>query len=521
MIRRFLPVLAAVAAYAAAYASFAWWGSQAHSANPHDFMKDPSRCTECHLEFRPPSGRPYSMMNFRKDIYSLCVSCHPLPVVHPVDIVPGSGRGKALPLDADGTMTCITCHDPHAPSHSDRPHAGRSLYEKARDTFFPFLPGKFRTFFLRIPTPSGELCEHCHAGRKTGRGTDVAGVDPALYAGSLACTGCHPREYALWVITPHARMVRNPRRNPEAVLPPLSESSPLLSSEIAYVLGSRNVQRYISVKGESLVVRSPIWLIRERKWNLSYWREMDWLKSCAGCHTTGFNPVLGRYAEEGISCEACHGPGKKHVSSSLAADIVNPAKIPEPRRSMICESCHTTGHDVTGEYRFPVGFTPGEDLQRYFAGLTPKPGQDGASFMGDGSYADRHAQYIFWRSRMLLVEGETCDLCKNFRISRKDAAGNGPRKMTAQEFCLSCHDGTVVPVPPEHGRQNIGSGRCLSCHPPVKSRNGKTSIHDHRYIPPEALTGNDRKSFPDSRGACFTCHPAAGNMKFKAGSLSD
>ncbi|MBF8259012.1 MAG: hypothetical protein HW377_1386, partial [Actinobacteria bacterium] len=275
MIRRVLPVLAAVALYAALYMAFAWSHIDASTSNPHAFMNDPARCVECHLETSPVSGRPYATMNFRKDIYSLCASCHKLPVAHPVDIAPGRGRGKELPLDADGSMTCITCHNPHGPALSDRPYTGRTLYEKARDTFFPSLPGKFHTYFLRIPATAGELCQYCHARQKAGMRPEVTAVDPALYAGAPACAVCHPAEYRQWMHTPHARMLRIPRRNPDAVLAPLTESSPLLPSEIAYVLGSRNVQRFISRKGEALVVRTPIWLIREKKWNLSYWREMD------------------------------------------------------------------------------------------------------------------------------------------------------------------------------------------------------------------------------------------------------
>jgi hypothetical protein len=313
----------------------------------------------------------------------------------------------------------------------------------------------------------------------------------------------------MWKKTPHARMVRNPRKNGDAVLAEFSQSAPLLPSEIAYVIGSRNVQRFVSKKGDSLVVRTPIWLIRSKKWNLMYWREMDWLKSCAGCHTTGFDPYIGRYSEEGVSCEACHGPGKKHALSSKPEDILHPGKIPVRRRDMICESCHTAGHDMTGEYSFPAGFIPGEDLGKYFQGLTPKPGQDDSSFKGDGSYADRHAQYLFWRSRMLLSEGETCDLCRNFRTGSSigKEAGKGPLKMTAQEFCLSCHDGTVLPSPLYHTGKETGNAPCMSCHPPSRAGNGGVSIHDHRYIPHEALGEKDLLPAPDFRSKCFVCHP--------------
>jgi hypothetical protein len=33
-------------------------------------------------------------------------------------------------------------------------------------------------------------------------------------------------------------------------------------------------------------------------------------KQCYECHTTGYNKETGTYEEEGITCEACHGPGE-------------------------------------------------------------------------------------------------------------------------------------------------------------------------------------------------------------------
>lgn len=175
---------------------------------------------------------------------------------------------------------------------------------------------------------------------------------------------------------------------------------------------------------------------------------------------------------------------------------------------MICESCHTSGHDASGELRFPAGYLPGADLGRFYFGLTPKPGQDDASFKGDGSEADRHAQYRFWRSRMLIAEGETCDLCKNFRLTRRDETNpGGPRSMTTDEFCLSCHDGTASAPPPHHGRTATDGRHCLSCHPPERTRSGEQSIHDHRYIPTESVAKNDFIPPPDFRSICFECHP--------------
>jgi hypothetical protein len=289
-----------------------------------------------------------------------------------------------------------------------------------------------------------------------------------------------------------------------------SASPPFPPSEIVYVLGSRTVQRFLSLRGGALVVRHPIWLVRPGGWNLSYWREPDWLSQCAGCHTTALDPYRGAWVEDGIACEACHGPGRAHAESEGRERIVNPAKLPEGRAEMICESCHTAGHDLTGQFRYPVGFLPGWDLGKHFFGLTPKPGQDDRTFRGDGTRGDRDAQYRYWQTRMLVAEGATCDLCKNFRLTARDDDGPlaGVRLMSPEEFCLSCHDGSVVPPPPFHdGKETAGKG-CLPCHPPARNREGRPSVHDHRFLPAGATGQNPFPPAPDSRSICFRCHPS-------------
>lgn len=503
-------IVAAVLAYGLAYAAQLGYLRHSLAADPHASLRDPARCPVCHMEERPEPGRPYRQMNFRKDIYTLCTGCHAAPVTHPIDIAPRRGISGKLPLDADGTMTCVTCHAPHGTAHASRSYTGRTLLEKLRDTVFPLLPGRFRTRFLRVPNNEGELCKICHAPGAIASRPPSGKADPANYAGSGACAPCHPGEFGEWRRSPHARMVRSPGRYPGAVLAKFQGSSPFPPSEIAYVLGSRTVQRFVSRKGDSLVVRTPIWVVRTGSWNLGYWREQDWGKSCAGCHLTGYDPTLPAFAEEGVGCEACHGPGRAHVRSGKRGDVVHPGKLSAARRAMICEACHTAGHDATGEYRFPVGYLPGGDLSKHFFGLVPKPGQDDSTFRGDGTPADRHAQFRFWSSRMLIVDGETCDLCKNFRTNSgaKDPRGE-PKKMSSSEFCRSCHDGTVLPPPRHHGESGVTrTGECLSCHPVRQTRAGAPSVHDHKYLPEDALGKKDFPPSPDFRSICSACHPA-------------
>jgi hypothetical protein len=68
---------------------------------------------------------------------------------------------------------------------------------------------------------------------------------------------------------------------------------------------------------------------------------------CGACHTTGYNPsgnqddlpgLIGTWAEPGIQCEACHGPGSLHAA--------NPSGVlPRvDRSSELCGECHRSGN---------------------------------------------------------------------------------------------------------------------------------------------------------------------------------
>jgi hypothetical protein len=80
-------------------------------------------------------------------------------------------------------------------------------------------------------------------------------------------------------------------------------------------------------------------------------------RRCFACHTT--SPSAGgtfepEAATPGITCEACHGPGRRHVDAMAERrtlegrrSIVNPATF-EPADSVdFCGACHATFWDVT------------------------------------------------------------------------------------------------------------------------------------------------------------------------------
>ena len=107
----------------------------------------------------------------------------------------------------------------------------------------------------------------------------------------------------------------------------------------------------------------------------------EYRKTCLKCHTTGYDEATGKYSEEGVTCEACHGPGEVF---SYFMDI---GKAPEGQKIAkvgtfgtpynICGPCHhTRNHEMRlkffqerggdDEWFFPQHTTP------YKTGLTEK-----------------------------------------------------------------------------------------------------------------------------------------------------
>lgn len=472
----------------------------AADGNPHAFMADADQCGRCHDLAAGTPTRVYLV----KDVVALCLDCHgdrELFTVHPVDIRPAVAVPSDLPLDASGTMTCTTCHDAHGPHVGVGPYVAEPLHLRllAAVTF----KSSYRTYFLRRRNHEGALCLGCH--QQSLLATEGFHVEEISllpeYTGSAACAECHPDSYGEWQRTSHARMAVAVADAPQMVAADFEVNPPFPFDDVVYRVGNHWTQRFVVEKDGSYYVKAPIWSLVKNEWDTSYWIDKPWTQYCQGCHTTGFEVrPEPRYVELGIGCEACHGPGRRHAESGGQAAVVNPAKLDPVRRAMVCEACHTVGHDRTGQFRFPLGYLPGKDLTLYYKGLVPKPGQDNATFMGDESYADRHRQWQFWVERFMDAKGLDCDLCKSFRDREKQAA---PKPvMTPSEYCLSCHQENR-PDTRLHSRHLDAEVHCHRCHVPDLVPGGESySIHDHKFLflPPETEVSLTLDQ------ACAQCH---------------
>jgi hypothetical protein len=84
---------------------------------------------------------------------------------------------------------------------------------------------------------------------------------------------------------------------------------------------------------------------KDAGWVTYHSGEENYQYTCGPCHTTGYDPnatnelpgIVGDWAEPGIQCEACHGPGSLHVKNPRGIEM----KV--VRDGEECGRCHRRG----------------------------------------------------------------------------------------------------------------------------------------------------------------------------------
>ncbi len=217
------------------------------------------------------------------------------------------------------------------------------------------------------------------------------GEEPLEFVGDGACENCHEAMHESFEASSHMQSLNSTRRNTDAVVADFTQGEelrtvqfpdeevtrPFTLDDLAYVVGSgRYVQRFLYRvdRGDHLVFPAE-WNIATQEWQpfelAESWPDpaYDWEDNCAGCHTTGLNAERDDWEDDGVTCEACHGPGSAH--NKLAARADDPAtdeqlqdiraNIATAPDAQICGQCHSRGNTPEG-LPYPMGYLPGHDL---------------------------------------------------------------------------------------------------------------------------------------------------------------
>ncbi|MDC0325274.1 multiheme c-type cytochrome [bacterium] len=424
---------------------------------------------------------------------------------------------------------------------------------------------------------------------------------PHGYVSSDTCHSCHPDQYESWHASYHRTMTQYVEK--ETVMPKFDKVSlsyygrpveiewvdgqlwatmddpkwlydtPIQTLKISshppfttrkrlgMMTGSHHMQVYWmpSGQGNSQDIFPFCYLKEEQRWvpfkdtflrdpAMSHY-DQKWNGNCIECHVTlgqprPISPVATKTqaAELGISCEACHGPGERHVklnknparryqfhqSGEPDPTIVDPQDLDHERSSMVCGQCHGIHwiSDSRDYYLNGIKFRPGGLLNQNkkpvrAAHLNEQPWLDAPLKANPRFLRDR-----YWSDGMVRVGGRdytamiespcylngelSCISChqmhhpqsgsKEMELWRDDQIKPG---MDSNESCLQCHESMRENVSEHthHLTDSTGSS-CYNCHMPHTTYGLLKAIRSHQIDAPSIQT-NLETGRPN---ACNLCH---------------
>ncbi|RME99677.1 MAG: hypothetical protein D6768_14555 [Chloroflexi bacterium] len=339
------------------------------------------------------------------------------------------------------------------------------------------------------------------AGKDGKDGEDGLSYTPPEYVGTDACQECHQDIYATFMKSGHPYKLNKvvdgqPPKYPFSKVP--NPPDGYTWDDITYVIGGYGWKARFLDKDGFIITGDENATTQYNLYNDDLDMGGNWVPyhageekpyDCGPCHTTGYDNaegthqdglpgIIGTWAEPGIQCEACHGPGSNHVNAPKQVDM----KIDRDGES--CGQCHRRG-DVT-------------------------------EIDASGGFIKHHEQFeeMFQSSKRVM----NCVDCHDPHQTVKYAKGVGMKTP-----CQNCHFD-------EADYQKITDRKhaeCLDCHMPrvTKSALGNADAHTgdirtHLFaINPRATAqfsddGSTAQPYLTLQFACRSCHFEGGPATF-------
>ncbi len=400
----------------------------------------------------------------------------------------------------------------------------------------------------------------------------ATGPPPLTYTGVMSCEECHADEVERWRASRHAFAMQ--WANEKTVLGDFADArfsyggvttrffrrgggffvrtdgpaGRMGDYRVRYTLGVFPLQQYVLEMADGRYQALGIaWDARPGKQGGQRWFQLypdehvdhrsvlhwtkatqNWTSECAECHSTNVrkayhwprNDFATTFSANFVSCEACHGPGSRHVAwarsarargrqpsgdpglvvrfgerrsrswqMDVARGTAKPTKF-QPLRVEVetCARCHARRSLLTEEY------WPGRPLA-----ATHRPALlETGLYRADGQgQAEVYEWGSFLQSRMYAA-GVTCADCHD--------AHDQKVKIGADEVCSSCHQPERFATRRHHFHRPGGKGAsCVACHMPTRRHMVVAELHDHSLrVPRPDLTvslGNE-----NAPNACNDCH---------------
>ena len=299
-------------------------------------------------------------------------------------------------------------------------------------------------------------------------------VKGAEYMGSQICSACHKDIYDTFMMSGHPWKLNKVVDGKQPAYPFADKTGELQLPEgyswedISYVIGGYKWKaRFMDQNG--FIITSPKGEAPnaekhkeyKNQWNYAnnyVGKDAGWtlynsgkttkdqpglVYDCGGCHTTGYSSYLpdshkdnmpgikGTWAQPGIQCEACHGPGSLHVGNPLGIRLLI------DRSNDLCGDCHDRGAQEQVDAK--------------------------------GGFIEHHEQYEeLFQSKHVTLD---CVICHDPHAGVEQLRWAG--KPTTRTQCESCH------FKEAQNRKSMEDLDCVDCHMPFigKSAWGNTDTY--------------------------------------------
>ena len=260
---------------------------------------------------------------------------------------------------------------------------------------------------------------------------------------------------------------------------------------VLYTFGVEPLQQYlVPFEGGRLQALSTAWDVDRERWFFLYpdtdiaaddwlhWTRngQNWNGMCAECHSTNLrknfdaesNTFSTEWSEIDVSCEACHGPGSKHVDWANVDPmgrpivdnydlVVDTSDIDNRQLVDLCAPCHARRAEI-GDY---------DHSQVDLLEITVPSLLIEGLYHADGQILEE--DYVwgsFLQSKMYANEVR-CDDCHDVHSLKLHKQGN--------DLCLQCHLGDTYDSYDHHFHQKFVEGEpsdgalCVKCHMPEQA----------------------------------------------------
>ncbi|KAA1190410.1 ammonia-forming cytochrome c nitrite reductase subunit c552 [Pseudohalioglobus sediminis] len=383
------------------------------------------------------------------------------------------------------------------------------------------------------------------------------------FTGSASCQTCHASEYANWQGSHHDLAMQLPtaetvlgdfndasftyngvtsrfyRNGEKFMVRTDGEDGKLTDFEVAYVFGVYPLQQYLlPLSRGRLQALTIAWDARPREQGGQRWYHLfpdepidfadplhwtgpyhNWNTRCAECHSTDLQKNYERstrsfdtsYKEIDVSCEACHGPGSKHLelaasdqlgdvhgggfATDLAqrgewffpegADIARRSETLESREQIDnCGRCHSR-RGTLGDYHYGADLLDTHRLSVLHSPL----------YHHDGQILDEVYVYGSFVQSKMHQAGVVCSNCHEPHSAELRASGNA--------ICAQCHKPATYDTPEHHFHPADSAGAsCADCHMPETTYMGVDPRRDHSMRIPRP----DLSVVMGVPNACNQCH---------------